>query len=63
MSKWLIASVTPVDEDEKGSPERQSDLPKVTQLDLERGKKSCARHGWLGREMGTCLSPSARGWV
>ena len=33
----------PVDEGENGSPERQSDLPKVTQLNLEVGKKSGAR--------------------
>lgn len=39
----------PVDEGEKGSPERQSDLPKVTQLNLEVGKKSGARQ-WLDRQ-------------
>lgn len=33
----------PLDEGEKGSPERQSDLPKVTQLSLEVGKKSGTR--------------------
>ena len=53
----------PVDEGENGSSERQSDLPKVTQLNLEVGKKSGARERWPGREIDTHLSPSTRAWV
>lgn len=46
-----------------GGSERQSDLPKVTQLDLEGRKKSSARYGWVSGEMGTHSSPSAGGYI
>lgn len=50
-----------IDEGEKGSPERLSVLPEVTQLDLE-GERSQVLAKGVGREVSPCLSPSASGW-